>query len=230
MSTKSSLFPVSGSCFVDAAEAHLHKNIPSILRAPLHGMNAWRVGMPAPARPFMERRGWVQPFCLTVTTPEQIKNDSSSFDRIYIPGEFCRQGDLLVAAAESGKAILLERGAFLAPNDITRAVEKLGEARSRVILVEAGSAFGYSDRVLDPRGLELMNRLNCKIALNLAPLASPIGASYQHRPTWISDLDFDIGFIRTALAFNVHYLLLPSQRELSAEAIELWLSSRKELP
>lgn len=223
-------FPVSGSCFVDASQAQLHKNIPTALRAPLHGHHGWRVGVPQASQPFMERRGWVQPVCLTVTTPEQIKNDSSSYERLYIPGEFCRQGDVLLAAAESGKMIFLERGAFLAPNDLMRALEKLGEARERLVLVEAGSAFGYSDRVLDPRALELMLKMNCRIALNLNPLISAVGASYQHRPRWISESDLDASFIRTALAFNAHYLFLPSQRDLSNEAAELWLTSRKDTP
>ena len=228
MSTTTSPALLVGSCFVDASQAQLHKKIPATLRAPLHGSSSWRVGIPLPEQLFMERRGWVQPVCLTVTTPEQIKNDSASYDRLFIPGEFCRQGDVLSAAAESGKTILLERGAFLAPSDIVRAVEKMGEARQRVVLVEAGSSFGYSDRVLDPRALEVMMRIGCPMALNLNALTSAIGAVYEHRPKWLSDSDFDIAFVRTALAFKIEHLILPTQRELSEEAVDLWLSARKE--
>jgi len=217
-----------GSCLIEATQAQFHKKVPSLLRAPLHGTHAWRVGMSGAGKEFMERRGWVQPFCLTVTTPEQIRTQSDSFDRLFIPGEFCRQGDVLTAAAESGKTIFLERGAFLAPSDIKRAVEKLDSARQRLVLVEGGSAFGYSDRVLDPRSMEVLLSLGCPIALNMNPLISSIGAPYEHRPQWLESDSFDLAFIRTALAFNVHYLILPSSRELATGALDMWLAAHTE--
>jgi len=217
-----------GSCFVDAMNAQRHAKLPSTMRAPLQGQNLWRVGHPEPAQSFMERRGWLQPFCLAVTTPEQILEGSASYERLYIPGEFCRQGDVLAAAAETGKLILLERGAFLAPSDIVRAVDKLGDARERVVLVEAGSSFGYSDRVLDPRALAIMAQTGCPIALNLNPLTAAEGTSYEHRPHWLSNTDFDAAFVRTAVAFDVQFLILPTRRELNPEALEHWMSARKE--
>lgn len=228
MQQNTNLVPIRGSCFIDAQHAHLHKSIPSLMRAPLHGLQSWRVGTPQPSHAFTERRGWVQPMSNTVTTPEQISDDSSSFDRLYIPGEFCRQGDVLHAAAHSGKTILLERGAFLAPSDIVRAVEKLGAARERVILVEAGSSFGYSDRVLDPRALHVIAQLGLPIALNLNALAAPSGVPYLHRPQWLSDSNFDSAFIQTALAFKADYLILPTFRELDPKALALWIDSCKE--
>jgi 3-deoxy-D-manno-octulosonic acid (KDO) 8-phosphate synthase len=220
--------PSRGTCFIDAQHAHLHKAIPSLLKAPLHGLNSWRIGTHPSAHTFLERRGWVQPIGNTVTTPEQIEEESHSYERLYIPGEFCRQGDVLNAAAQSGKTILLERGAFLAPSDILRAVEKLGPARDKLILVEAGSSFGYSDRVLDPRSLHVMANLGIPLALNLNALAAPVGVSYQHRPAWLSDTDFDLAFIQTALAFNTDYIILPTHRELSPKALALWIESCKE--
>lgn len=226
-----SLKPIPmGSCFVDALNAQRHTKIPSALRAPLHGQNLWRVGQPESPEAFMERRGWLQPFCLAVTTPEQIIESSSSYERLYIPGEFCRQGDILTAAAETGKLILLERGAFLAPSDIVRAVEKLGDARERVILVEAGSSFGYSDRVLDPRALEVMAQTGCPVALNLNPLTEAVGIAYEHRPHWLAKTDFDAAFVRTAIAFGVQFLILPTQRELNADVLEMWMTARKDNP
>ncbi|MEN9528236.1 MAG: hypothetical protein RI932_109 [Pseudomonadota bacterium] len=224
-----SLKPIPlGSCFVDAMNAQRHTKVPSALRAPLQGHNLWRVGHPESSQDFMERRGWLQPVCLAVTTPEQILEASSSYERLYIPGEFCRQGDVLSAAAETGKMIFLERGAFLAPSDIVRAVDKLGDARERVILVEAGSSFGYSDRVLDPRALAIMEQTGCPIALNLNPLTAAVGAAYEHRPNWLGNDHFDIAFVRTAIAFGVRFLVLPSQRELNTEALELWIASQKD--
>jgi len=228
MQQKTNSAPVRGSCFIDAQHAHLHKSVPSLLKAPLHGLQSWRVGTHQPAQAFTERRGWVQPIGKTVTTPEQIDEECASFERLYIPGEFCRQGDVLRAASQSGKTILLERGAFLAPSDIIRAVDKLGEARDRLILIEAGSAFGYSDRVLDPRSLQVMARLGIPLALNLNILAAPAGVPYQHRPHWLSDSEFDSAFVQTALAFKAEYLILPTFRELNPTALALWLDSCKE--
>lgn len=217
----------SGTCFVNASRTQLNKTIPSALRAPLLNLVEWRVG-PAQQNPaLMERRGWIQPVCLAVTTPQEIKEKSSSFERFYIPGEFCRQGDVLSAAAESGKMIMLERGAFLAPNDIRRAVDKISTAKKNVVLVEAGSAFGYSDRVLDPRALEIVMKLDCPVALNLNALSSAEGHVHAHRPDWIADPQFDVALVRTALAFGVQYLILPDARDFHPDALELWLSARK---
>lgn len=227
MSYSAAPMPPSGSCFVDANRPHFHNIIPSQLRAPLLGSLEWRVGN-APAEQLMQRRGWVQSVCTTATTPEQIGGLDESCERIFIPGEFSRQGDVLAAAAVSGKTILLERGAFLAPSDMLRAVSKLGQAKASVVLVESGSSFGYSDRVLDPRALEVLASIGCPLALNLEALTQPSGVAYAHRPQWIADPAFDIALIRTAIAFAVRYLILPCNRELSPQAAELWLSARKD--
>jgi 3-deoxy-D-manno-octulosonic acid (KDO) 8-phosphate synthase len=219
--------PPSGSCFIDASRPQVHKDIPSEKRAPLLGFNDWRVD-PAFEEKMMERRGWLQTLCTTVTTPEQIRQVPRGVERIFIPGEFCRQGDVLSAAASSGKIIILERGAFLAPNDLKRALDKLSSAEGRIILAESGSAFGYSDRVLDPRSLEVMSELGCPLAINLNALCAPVGTPYEHRPQWLDDSTFDMAYIRMALAFGVQYLLLPIQRELQPTSLALWLSAHKE--
>lgn len=229
MSSPASALPMAGTCFVDATQALLHRQFPSHMRAPVLGLNDWRVAAPTNDK-MMERRGWIQPLCSTVTTPEHIRELPRSCERIFIPGEFCRQGDVLSAAATSGRLILLERGAFLAPSDLTRAVEKLGEARERLILVEAGSSFGYSDRILDPRALEVILQLGCPLTVNLDALSKPTGSAYAHRPQWLNDAAFDLAVVRTALAFKANYLILPSNREIHPEATELWLSSKKETP
>ncbi|NBW81339.1 hypothetical protein EBR21_06250 [bacterium] len=205
----------------------MHPRLICTKPAPVLGLEDWRV-LPNTSDKMMERRGWIQTLCTSTTTPEAIGALPKGTERIYIPGEFCRQGDVLSAAAESGKLILLERGAFLAPNDIVLALEKLGEAKNRVILVEAGSSFGYSDRVLDPRALEVLVNLDCPVALNLNALTKATGTSYEHRPQWLNDNKFDVAFIRTALAFGLKHLILPANRELHPNALELWMTGKKE--
>jgi 2-dehydro-3-deoxyphosphooctonate aldolase (KDO 8-P synthase) len=129
---------------------------------------------------------------------------------LYIPGEICRQGDVLEAARASGKTIFLERGAFLAPPDILRAVEKL--EGSRVVIVDAGSAFGYSDRVLDPRALAMVRDAGVSLALHLSSLLEPQGERYRWRSQWAVDERFVEAYVRTGQAFGVNYFVCDESR------------------
>lgn len=75
-------------------------------------------------------------------------------DVLQIPAFLCRQTDLLLAAAATGKAINVKKGQFLAPWDMKNVVEKLrGGGAANVLLTERGSSFGYNTLVVDYRGL-----------------------------------------------------------------------------
>jgi 2-dehydro-3-deoxyphosphooctonate aldolase (KDO 8-P synthase) len=75
-------------------------------------------------------------------------------DVLQIPAFLCRQTDLLLAAATTGKAINVKKGQFLAPWDMKNVVEKLrGGGAANVLLTERGSSFGYNTLVVDYRGL-----------------------------------------------------------------------------
>ena len=77
-----------------------------------------------------------------------------------MPAFLCRQTDLLVAAAETGKAVNVKKGQFLAPGDMKPVVEKLEESGATdILLTERGSTFGYGNLVVDFRSLPLMRRL-----------------------------------------------------------------------
>ncbi len=137
-----------------------------------------------------------------VATMRQIEIASQLASFLYIPGEICRQGDVLEAAAKSGRRVYLERGPFLAPPDILRAIDKLSGAD--VVVVEAGSAFGYSDRVLDPRALALVRDSGTPVALHLSELLEPRGARYRWRSQWSIDVRFVEAYVNAAKAFGVH--------------------------
>ena len=78
-------------------------------------------------------------------------------DVIQIPAFLCRQTDLLVAAARSGRAINIKKGQFVSPWDMRHAVEKCRAAGNEQILVtERGSSFGYNNLVVDMRSLAIM--------------------------------------------------------------------------
>ncbi|MBI2682793.1 MAG: 3-deoxy-8-phosphooctulonate synthase [Acidobacteriales bacterium] len=82
-----------------------------------------------------------------------------SVDVIQIPAFLCRQTDLLVAAAKTGRAINIKKGQFVAPADMSHAVQKVRDSgNEQVSLTERGSSFGYNNLVVDMRSLALMRR------------------------------------------------------------------------
>jgi 2-dehydro-3-deoxyphosphooctonate aldolase (KDO 8-P synthase) len=80
-------------------------------------------------------------------------------DVLQIPAFLCRQTDLLVAAASTGRAVNVKKGQFLAPWDMTNAVAKITRAGNRnVLLTERGASFGYNTLVSDMRALPILAR------------------------------------------------------------------------
>ncbi len=78
-------------------------------------------------------------------------------DVLQIPAFLCRQTDLIVAAARSGRAVNLKKGQFVSPWDMRHAVEKARQSgNQRVFLTERGSSFGYNNLVVDMRSLPVM--------------------------------------------------------------------------
>jgi len=80
-------------------------------------------------------------------------------DVLQIPAFLCRQTDLLVAAARTGRAVNIKKGQFVSPWDMQHAVQKVREAGGeRVFLTERGAAFGYNNLVVDMRSLAIMRQ------------------------------------------------------------------------
>ncbi|MCU1286912.1 MAG: 2-dehydro-3-deoxyphosphooctonate aldolase [Acidobacteriales bacterium] len=78
-------------------------------------------------------------------------------DVLQIPAFLCRQTDLLVAAAKTGRVVNVKKGQFVSPADMRHAVNKVREAgNDKVVLTERGSSFGYNNLVVDMRGLAIM--------------------------------------------------------------------------
>lgn len=78
-------------------------------------------------------------------------------DIIQIPAFLCRQTDLLLAAANTGKAVNVKKGQFLSPRDMKNVAEKLASTgNNNIMLCERGTTFGYNNLVVDFRGLEIM--------------------------------------------------------------------------
>jgi len=80
-------------------------------------------------------------------------------DVIQIPAFLCRQTDLLVAAALTGKAVNVKKGQFMAPSDMVHAVKKIEQAGNKqILLTERGSSFGYNNLISDFRSIPIMQQ------------------------------------------------------------------------
>jgi 2-dehydro-3-deoxyphosphooctonate aldolase (KDO 8-P synthase) len=89
-------------------------------------------------------------------------------DILQIPAFLCRQTDLLVAAAETGRPVNVKKGQFLAPRDMRHVVGKLEGAGARgILLTERGSSFGYNNLVVDIRSLPMMRELGHPVVLDV---------------------------------------------------------------
>jgi len=97
------------------------------------------------------------PVLTDVHTAEQCTIVSKHVDVLQIPAFLCRQTDLLVAAAKTGKIINVKKGQFLAPWDMVNVTKKIEDSGNRNILVtERGASFGYNTLVSDMRSLPIM--------------------------------------------------------------------------
>ncbi len=97
------------------------------------------------------------PVLTDVHEPAQVAPAAEVVDVLQIPAFLCRQTDLLVAAAKSGRAINVKKGQFVSPWDMRHAVAKVRESGNpRIFLTERGSSFGYNNLVVDMRSLAVM--------------------------------------------------------------------------
>lgn len=97
------------------------------------------------------------PVLSDVHDPEQCKEAASVLDILQIPAFLCRQTDLLVAAAKTGKAVNIKKGQFVAPADMIHAVKKIEDSGNKnILLTERGTSFGYNNLVVDMRSLPIM--------------------------------------------------------------------------
>ena len=92
---------------------------------------------------------------------------ADAVDVLQIPAFLCRQTDLLVAAAKTGKAINVKKGQFLAPADMVNVVDKIsGAGNADVMVCERGVSFGYNTLVSDMRSLPVMAQTGCPVVFD----------------------------------------------------------------
>ncbi len=97
------------------------------------------------------------PICTDIHEPWQAEKVAEVADIIQIPAFLCRQTDLLVAAAKTGKCVNIKKAQFLAPWDMKNCIEKVRQSgNNNVMLCERGTSFGYNTLVVDMTGLRVM--------------------------------------------------------------------------
>lgn len=108
------------------------------------------------------------PTVTDIHTADEAALAAAYVDVLQIPAFLCRQTDLLIAAAQTGKVINIKKGQFLAPESMQFAVNKVRESRNeKVMLTERGTTFGYQDLVVDYRGIPEMKKNNCPVILDI---------------------------------------------------------------
>jgi 2-dehydro-3-deoxyphosphooctonate aldolase (KDO 8-P synthase) len=104
------------------------------------------------------------PVLTDVHEPEQCAAVAEVVDVLQIPAFLCRQTDLLIAAAETGRAINVKKGQFLAPWDMANVVEKItGGGNPNVLVTERGVSFGYNTLVSDMRALPVLANIGAPV-------------------------------------------------------------------
>jgi 2-dehydro-3-deoxyphosphooctonate aldolase (KDO 8-P synthase) len=169
------LFLIAGPCLVES-ESHALKmanaiksiaqlvGIPYIFKASYDKAN--RTSINAHRGPGIEEAlrilGRVRsdagvPVLTDVHEVSQVRTAAEVADVLQIPAFLSRQTDLIVEVARSGRAVNIKKGQFLAPNDMTHAIEKAtSQGNERVMITERGTSFGYNTLVVDFRGLPIM--------------------------------------------------------------------------
>jgi 2-dehydro-3-deoxyphosphooctonate aldolase (KDO 8-P synthase) len=112
-----------------------------------------------------------QTFQIPVTTDihsvPEAEMAAEYVDVLQIPAFLCRQTDLLVAAAKTGKMVSIKKGQFMAPASMSFALDKVRQSgNDQVFLIERGNSFGYGDLVVDFRGIPQMQQLRVPVVLD----------------------------------------------------------------
>lgn len=117
------------------------------------------------------------PVLTDIHEPSHAAPAASVVDVLQIPAFLCRQTDLLVAAARTGKPVNIKKGQFLAPGDMRHAIEKVtAEGNRSVLLTERGVSFGYHDLVVDMRALPMLRALGYPVVFDVTHSVQQPGA------------------------------------------------------
>lgn len=169
------LFFIAGPCVIESAEATLaiaadlkkladKWEIPLIFKSSYDKANrsshkSFRGPGPEEGLEILAsvRREFNLPVLSDVHSVAEVEEAAKVLDIIQIPAFLCRQTDLIMTVAATGKPVNVKKGQFMAPWDMTNVVAKLhAQGNRQVLLTERGTTFGYNNLVVDMRSLQLM--------------------------------------------------------------------------
>ena len=108
------------------------------------------------------------PTLTDIHTAEEAAIAAKYVDVLQIPAFLCRQTDLLVAAAKTGKVVNIKKGQFLSPESMIHAVNKVKESgNNSILLTDRGTMFGYQDMVVDFRGIPTMKKFGVPVIMDI---------------------------------------------------------------
>ncbi len=142
-------------------------NVPYIFKASFDkanrtSMNAYRgPGIEAGLETLKEiKETFNVPIVTDIHEPDQCERVAEVADVLQIPAFLCRQTDLVVAAAQTGRVVAIKKGQFLAPEDMVNVIRKVeAQGNNKILLTERGASFGYHNLVADMRSLLIMREL-----------------------------------------------------------------------
>ena len=107
------------------------------------------------------------PILTDIHTEEQATKAGEIVDILQVPAFLCRQTDIVVAAAKTGKIVNLKKGQFLSPSEMGQVVSKVsGIGNNKIVLTERGTSFGYNNLVADMRSIPIMKSLGYPVVFD----------------------------------------------------------------
>lgn len=164
------------------------------------------------------------PVLTDIHTPEQANPVAEVADVLQIPAFLCRQTDLLVAAAKTGKPVNIKKAQFMSAEDMKYSIDKiLQSGNSNIMVTERGTSFGYHNLVVDMRGLSVMKKMGYPVIFDAThSVQRPAGLGNMSG----GDREFIPVLARSAVAAGVDGLFMeihPEPENAKCDAACQWL-------
>lgn len=248
-SPQAPLFLIAGPCAIESrqmalevaermAETCVQLNLPFIFKASYDKANrtaasaARGVGREEGLAILAEiKKKFGVPVLTDVHLPEEAASVAAVADVLQIPAFLCRQTDLIAACAETGRAMNIKKGQFLAPDDMLQVVEKARHHGCRHVLVcERGTSFGYHDLVVDMRALVWLRQSGCPVVFD-ATHATQLPGAAGDKTAGLREMTPPLA--RAAVAVGINGLFMETHpepaRAISDAATQIPLAQMPEL-
>lgn len=151
-----------------------------------------------------------QEFSVRVTSdvhsPDEARLAADVLDIIQIPAFLCRQTDLLVAAAKTGKQVNIKKGQFMSPGQMSSAIAKVRNSGGKDVMVtERGATFGYNNLVVDMRSLEILRSFGVRVCFDATHSVQMPGSGGEFSG---GEVQFVFPLARAAVAVGVDALFV----------------------